>query len=96
VKPLNLLVVDETAGSEAYLHTLPSDLPPKKRLLAAEKLAANGFKPEYQFLRIVTDRRSLSLAKAQAHSVAKRIELKTGLRMQVGHLFQVSGVVTTS
>lgn len=88
---LSILVLNEKSWEEFYSVSLPHDIPARKRKQAESLLAEAGYKPEYRFDQKVVDKRSLSLAKAQAASMVKRIANKTGLKMVVSHGIHVTG-----
>lgn len=88
---VSILILHEQNWDEFYNVVLPPTLGPRQRKAAEAKLSAAGFRAEYRFDRKIVDKRSMSLAKAQAASMVKRILDKTGLKLEVGHGIEVAG-----
>lgn len=88
---MSIIVLNEKTWAEFFQVALPEGLSERKRKAAEHTLTSSGFEIEYKFDQNVVDRRSLSLAKAQAASIARRIKTKTGLDMAVCHGIHVTG-----
>lgn len=86
-----IVILNDNTHDEFYRVAPSHRLPARERHDLEQRLAAAGFRAEYQFKRTVSDRRSQTLAKAQAASLAKRILNKTGIQMEVARVMLTAG-----